>query len=249
MTASLADLLHDAPPVLFAFAHPDDETLACGTLIAQLAVDGASVGLVTGTRGEQGEVLPGPLAHLAGTTRLAAHREHELACALDRLGVERHCWLGAPPARADGMRSRRYQDSGMRWVRPGLAGPAAELHRDALCAARVDEICGDVAALLAAWRPRLVIGDDAAGGYGHPDHLRMREAALRAATAAGIPFAELVTEPGEDVLWCDGTGRTAQVVDALACHASQVAVDGAEVVHPGGRRTPIVTSVGLRLVT
>ena len=57
--------------IAFIHAHPDDETLATGALIAWLVTSGHEVSLLTATRGERGEVVPGPLSHLAGTRRIA----------------------------------------------------------------------------------------------------------------------------------------------------------------------------------
>ena len=65
--------------ITFIHAHPDDETLATGALIAWLVASGHEVSLLTATRGERGEVVPGPLSHLADTQKLEAHRERELA--------------------------------------------------------------------------------------------------------------------------------------------------------------------------
>ena len=92
--------------IAFIHAHPDDETLATGALIAWLVASGHEVSLLTATRGERGEVVPGPLSHLAGTPALETHREGELAGALRVLGVARHAFLGDPPAGP----GRRYRD-------------------------------------------------------------------------------------------------------------------------------------------
>ena len=89
-----------AARVLFVHAHPDDETLASGGTLAALAAAGRDPVLVTLTRGEQGEVVPGPFASLQGTPGLARHRETELAAALAMLGVAAHAFLGTAPARA-----------------------------------------------------------------------------------------------------------------------------------------------------
>src|SRR5690606_7914617 len=50
--------------VLVVVAHPDDETLTAGALLAELAAH-CPVTLVTSTRGERGEVIGADLAHLA----------------------------------------------------------------------------------------------------------------------------------------------------------------------------------------
>ena len=106
--------------LLAVHAHPDDETLSNGALLAAWSRAGRPVTLVTCTRGERGEVIGTPLAHLEGDgPALAAHREQEIAAALAVLGVEEHHFLDtlAPGEGA------RYEDSGMAWV-GAVAGTA-----------------------------------------------------------------------------------------------------------------------------
>ncbi len=57
-------LLDARDSVLFVHAHPDDETISTGALIAELVARNIRVFLLTATRGERGEVVPGPLANL-----------------------------------------------------------------------------------------------------------------------------------------------------------------------------------------
>lgn len=130
---------------VFVHAHPDDETLWTGGLIATLAQRGEQVIVVTCTRGERGEVITAPgtatenLGHLFGDHRaLAAYRTSELQAALRALGdgIEHHFLdeLPLPPHRCTnregppGHSARnevetqnlipKYQDSGMVWLVP-----------------------------------------------------------------------------------------------------------------------------------
>ncbi|TFB46734.1 PIG-L deacetylase family protein [Cryobacterium tagatosivorans] len=241
-------ILQGKPSVLFVHAHPDDETISTGALIAELSARGSRVFLLTATRGERGEVVPGPLSGLEGTDALAQARESELQRAADALGISERFWLGQGPARAKGLRPRRYRDSGMTWLRPGLAGPADDVDEDALAPAPLPEVTADVAALIAQLRPSLVVSYDSGGGYGHPDHVRMHEAARSAGRARDTPFAEIVQAPTPDAEWFDLDARIDAVTAALHCHTSQLTVHGSDMVHSGGQREPIRTSVGLRLL-
>ena len=230
--------------VAFVHAHPDDETLASGGLIAHLVATGHVVSLLTATRGEMGEVVPGPLSHLAGTPELVTRRESELAGAVAELGISHHCYLGTPPARVG--EPRRYLDSGMQWISDGVAGPAADADERSLTSADPQEVIADVRAWLRATRPDLVVSYDTDGGYGHPDHVRCHEVAVAAAAEEDIPFAALVPERGDDVIWFDVDDQQERVVAALRHHATQLSVDDWTVTHSGGQSEPLRVSVGLR---
>jgi N-acetyl-1-D-myo-inositol-2-amino-2-deoxy-alpha-D-glucopyranoside deacetylase len=240
-------ILDGVQRVLVVHAHPDDETIASGGLLAELLDRGIAVTLLTATRGERGEIVAGTLDPALDEASLAAARERELRGALETLGVEDHHWLGHPPARVGDRESRRYRDSGMVWVRPGLAGPADDAGPDAFARALLDEVIDDVSALLTAVRAELVISYAPDGGYGHPDHVRSHEAARGAARRAGVPCAELMPEPGPDVEWLALEHRRAVMTAALEHHRSQLTVDGDHLVHSGGQRQPIEPSVGLRV--
>jgi N-acetyl-1-D-myo-inositol-2-amino-2-deoxy-alpha-D-glucopyranoside deacetylase len=236
--------------VVFLHAHPDDETLATGVLLADLVESGHQVAVVTATRGERGAVVPGPLAALEGTPELVEHRLGELAGALAELGVTDHVFLGTPPAR-DGERPvRRYTDSGMRWLDAAetLAGPGGDAGPDSLTSVPVEQAAADLAAYLRFYAADTLVGYDRHGGYGHPDHVACHHIASVAASLTGIPFVEVVSEP---LLPVSGAEERALpqwlpvVQRALGHYASQLAVEGAEVVHVGGQRQPIVTTVWL----
>ncbi len=70
-----------ASRVVFAHAHPDDETLATGALIQHLTEAGLEVSVMTATRGERGEVVAGSGAPPAGSPELDTHREAERTAA------------------------------------------------------------------------------------------------------------------------------------------------------------------------
>jgi N-acetyl-1-D-myo-inositol-2-amino-2-deoxy-alpha-D-glucopyranoside deacetylase len=250
--------------VLFVHAHPDDETISSGGLIAELTERGIRVVLATASLGEQGEVVPERAGTIsAEPVALSRTRTRELQGALRILGVSESYLLGTPPARASGLAARRYRDSGMRWLKPGLAGPAADVPADALSIAPLTEVADDIAALISVVEPDLVISYDDSGGYGHPDHIRSRAAALLAASRAGIRFAELIDVQEidvqeidvqeedvqrPDVEWFELSSRLPTVQEALRQHASQLTVVGDHIIHSGGQREPIRPSIGLREV-
>lgn len=215
--------------LLAVHAHPDDESLWTGALLATWAREG-EVELVTCTRGERGEVIGTELAHLEGDgPALAAHREGELARALDALGVREHTFL-------DALGGTRLEDSGMAWVADGVAGPAPDVPPTAFVRAGLDDVASWLAAHLARRRPAVVVTYGPDGGYGHPDHVRAHEATMRA-----VALLESAGHEIPLVLWSvpperAGTGRkdggtrvevglapvAEAVAEAMRAHATQV---------------------------
>lgn len=229
MTYSSGGAGHSAPErVLFVHAHPDDESISTGGTIATLIERGSHVTVLTCTRGERGEVIPADLRHLDGApAALGHHRENELRRALDVLGVTDHRYLGAQGARWTGRPPRRYLDSGMQWG-DGEAVPLALLDPASLAAADFAEVATDIASVIAAVEPTVVVSYDEHGGYGHPDHVRAHHAARRAAEVMGVPFYAIDSqaEPGAASVRIDVSGVMARKKAALAAHRSQIIVDG-----------------------
>lgn len=162
---------HMATVVSF-HAHPDDEALLTGGTLARLVAEGHRVVIAVACDGVMGEAA-GP----EGAARL-----NELRASASVLGVARVDHLG-------------YADSG--------AGPI--LHPDPPDRARfvradVDEAADRLADILRREDADLLISYDQAGGYGHPDHVRVHEVGQRAAsTAGGVRLIE-ATLPREPVV-------------------------------------------------
>jgi N-acetyl-1-D-myo-inositol-2-amino-2-deoxy-alpha-D-glucopyranoside deacetylase len=159
------------PRLLFVHAHPDDETLTCGTAMAHHVARGDEVHVLTCTLGEEGEVIPPGLADLEGDPddRLGPYRHGELTRALARIGAVSHV-LGADEASG---RLSRYRDSGM-------VGSAAAARPEAFAAADLDVAGGLIADLVRELRPDVVVTYDEHGGYGHPDHVQTHRVTRRA---------------------------------------------------------------------
>ncbi|MFF4184834.1 N-acetyl-1-D-myo-inositol-2-amino-2-deoxy-alpha-D-glucopyranoside deacetylase [Streptomyces sp. NPDC001691] len=160
--------------LLLVHAHPDDESINNGATMAKYAAEGVHVALVTCTLGEEGEVIPPGLAHLAPDRDggLGAHRVGELAAAMKELGVTDHRFLGGPG---------RFRDSGMMGVEQNHR-PGAFWNTD------VDEAAAYLVEVIRSLRPQVLVTYDPDGGYGHPDHIQAHRVATRA--------AELAAEPG-----------------------------------------------------
>jgi N-acetyl-1-D-myo-inositol-2-amino-2-deoxy-alpha-D-glucopyranoside deacetylase len=211
----------DTERVLFVHAHPDDETISTGATIATLVEAGASVTVLTCTRGELGEVIPEELRHLTGA-ELGAYRLTELAAAIAALGVTDHRILGAGDARWAGRAPREYHDSGMRWGEHGAEAvdtPGAL----SLVAADPGEVAADIAAVVLDVEPHVIVTYAADGGYGHPDHVRVHEATRTAAEVLHVPLY-VVAERG--TVSVDPAPVLTRKRAALEAHRTQVAVEG-----------------------
>src|SRR5512132_4624065 len=86
--------------LLLVHAHPDDETIGTGGVMARYAAEGARVVCVTCTGGEHGEIVVPDMDTPENHARLAEIRAEELRRALARLGHVESRKLG-------------YVDSGM----------------------------------------------------------------------------------------------------------------------------------------
>ena len=186
------------PRLALVHAHPDDESLWTGGTIASYAASGAEVMVITCTLGEEGEIIPDDLRQLRAqeADQLGGYRIGELRAALAELGVTRHAFLGGPG---------RWRDSGM------VGDPANERPR-AFVRGSLDEQTDALVALLAEFRPQVLVSYDAFGGYGHPDHIRAHQ--ITVAAAPRVPEVERVfyaVQSGRAVR--DGIGELAEWPD------------------------------------
>ncbi|MCD6424321.1 MAG: PIG-L family deacetylase [Anaerolineales bacterium] len=150
--------------ILSVLAHPDDESFGMGGTLAKYAASGVDVHLICATRGEAGEVDP---EYLEGYSSIANLRVHELNCAVKELGIEP-------------VRMLKYRDSGM-------TGSADNQHPQALINASLDQVAGEIADTIREIKPQVVLTFDPIGGYRHPDHIFIHEAATKAFKLAGDP--------------------------------------------------------------
>ncbi|NDA82218.1 MAG: N-acetyl-1-D-myo-inositol-2-amino-2-deoxy-alpha-D-glucopyranoside deacetylase [Actinobacteria bacterium] len=161
------------PRLLLVHAHPDDESINNGATMASYVARGAHVTLITCTRGEEGEILVPELAHLASDKEdgLGAHREIELAAAMKELGVTDFRFLGGS--------KKSWRDSGM-------IGTPQNTRPDVFWNCDLDEAARHLELVIHEVKPHVLITYDENGGYGHPDHIKAHQVAMRAAELARI---------------------------------------------------------------
>jgi N-acetyl-1-D-myo-inositol-2-amino-2-deoxy-alpha-D-glucopyranoside deacetylase len=153
--------------LMLVHAHPDDETIGTGGVMARAVADGHRVVLVTCTRGELGEIVVPELDTPANHRRLGEIRAAELEAAMDALGVTEWENLG-------------YRDSGM-MGQPGNHDPRSFWQADR------DEAIGRLVWMVRRYRPDVITGYNSFGGYGHPDHVNAHRVAVGAFYRAGDP--------------------------------------------------------------
>lgn len=138
-------------------AHPDDEALGFGGVLAKYGAEGADTFLVTATRGDRGRYHGHPPGHPdhPGRHRLAALREGELRASADVLGVRDVVLFD-------------HEDGQLDQVPPS-------------------RIIGQLAGEIRRVRPDVVLTFAPDGAYGHPDHVAISQFATAAIVAAASP--------------------------------------------------------------
>ena len=167
-----------SPTLMTVHAHPDDETIGTGGAMAKAVEAGHRVVLVTCTRGELGEIVVPEMDTPDNHRRLGEIRAGELERAMAVLGVTEWENLG-------------YRDSGMMGT-DGNRDPRSFWQAD------LDEAARRLTWLVRRYQPDVMTTYNSFGGYGHPDHIRTHDVAVRAFERAGDPawYPEQFKEPG-----------------------------------------------------
>jgi N-acetyl-1-D-myo-inositol-2-amino-2-deoxy-alpha-D-glucopyranoside deacetylase len=149
-------------------AHPDDEVITTGGVLARAAAEGLRTAVVTCTGGERGEVVGEGMDAAEVCPRLGEVRLEELREALAILGAGEPRMLG-------------YRDSGM-------LGTEGNDDAGSFWRAPFDEAVGRLVGQIRSFRPAVLVSYDAFGGYGHPDHVQAHRVTLVASEAAAFPL-------------------------------------------------------------
>jgi LmbE family N-acetylglucosaminyl deacetylase len=225
-------------------AHPDDESISTGGILARYAAEGVRIVLVTCTDGGCGDGADGSKPGEAGHDRAAvvAERRIELERSCEVLGVTH-------------LERLDYRDSGMMgWPQNDEPG--------SFWTTPVSEGAERLAELIRKYEPQVLVTYDANGFYGHPDHIQAHRITVAAQRITGTPsklyytavprsaiaefgrrlqelrieFPSDVREQGEDAEgpreeWgtpdeevtttVDVAAYASQKFDSLLCHASQ----------------------------
>jgi len=174
------------PTLMTVHAHPDDESIGTGGTMAKAVAAGHRVVLVTCTRGEMGEIVVPEMDTPDNHRRLGELRAAELERAMAALGVTEWESLG-------------YHDSDM-MGRPGNLDPRCFWQAD------LDEAARRLVWIVRRYQPDVITTYNEFGGYGHPDHIRTHDVAVRAFPRAG----ELAWYPEQLAPEHGGTGPSVE---------------------------------------
>ena len=169
MSRTLQRMPEQPLTLMAVHAHPDDEAIGTGGILAKYAAEGVRTVLVTCTNGELGDgpggIKPDDPAHDVDTVVALRRTELEESCRV--LGVSHLEMLG-------------YHDSGME----GWSQNDAD---HAFWHTPVDIAARRVAELMRTYQPQVVVTYDEHGFYGHPDHIQANRVTRAAIDECGIP--------------------------------------------------------------
>jgi LmbE family N-acetylglucosaminyl deacetylase len=168
---NLSNLKNSELTLLAVHAHPDDESISTGGILAKYAAKGLRTVLAYGTGGEAGDILnPAFVAPKPGLD-IKEIRAMELAAAVKVLAVGKVYFLG-------------YRDSGM-------AGSPENHHPQAFARADIQEATTRLVEIIRRVRPQVIVTYNEKGTYLHPDHIMANRVSLRAFQASGDSHFEI----------------------------------------------------------
>ena len=145
-------------------AHPDDEAISTGGILAKYSAEGIRTVLVTCTKGELGEVADPLYRPPQPGMGISEIREKELARAIQILNIGTYHNL-------------KYKDSGM-------AGTTGNNDPKAFVRADLTEASNRLVGIIRRERPQVIVTYDENGIYGHPDHIMANRVVQKAFAAA-----------------------------------------------------------------
>ena len=155
----LLDMTRDGQRLMVVMPHPDDECFGCASTVARYSAEGATISLVTMTRGGAGLWNGRESGDLR---RLTDVREMEVRGAAAELGVKYVEVFDYP----DGALEKIEEVENVR-----------------------DRFVGDIVRCLRMHRPQVVVTFGPEGAYGHPDHKVTSRLTVQACTLTGDPAA------------------------------------------------------------
>lgn len=160
--------------LLAVHAHPDDESISTGGVLAKYSTNGFRTALVYCTRGEAGDILNPDFVSPKPGLSITEIRAIELENAVNVLGVPSVQFLG-------------YRDSGM-------AGTPENEHPKAFARADKEEATARLVDIIRQLRPHVLVTYNEKGTYLHPDHIMANRITQRAFQASGDPNYKTQTD-------------------------------------------------------
>lgn len=152
------------PTLLVVHAHPDDESISTGGVLAKYSSNGIRTILTYCTRGEAGDILNPDFVSPAPGMSITDIRAIELEKAVKVLNVKSVYFLG-------------YRDSGM-------AGTPENDHPQAFARADQQEATARLVKIIRRIQPHVVVTYNEKGTYLHPDHIMANRITLSAFNAS-----------------------------------------------------------------
>ena len=157
---------NDKLTLMLVHAHPDDESIGTGGILAKYAAEGIHTVLVTCTRGELGDIQdPENFVPPKPDMSMKEIRKIELDDALKILNVGEFYCL-------------EYRDSGMKGT-PGNEDPRSFAQAD------LEDASNRLVYIIRETRPQVIVTYDETGIYWHPDHVKAHQITQKAFFDAG----------------------------------------------------------------